>query len=423
MPFIPPNLALLWDRINSLDEDLSTYLGRYKIKPTSSDLQPKDTTLLTLIARTNLLERDCESERTAQKEVISKLVGELRTILLEGDEVKCQNATQILLGALLHRYFRLINEYKTFNDAAKLPVLRWSFYSWDVKDCKLFQGIRAALEFSPMASTDKTPAVLAEDFKKMDVTTIVTSLECFKKYMYKDEHYKEFPHLTQANFKPQLDEIITVHKARGAIILTQFNAISFIQSFVKKLNDDHEKLKVELVKWHKILSREHVNISELSIDTIEAHMAAHIPDPFKEKAIDLLHTPFVKDELSRLVDPSSLSMQLINCNSKSAPYLLTGVCSLILESDHVERDLKYRIYKVLGIVDKPEQLASSDKKDAIGLLIEYNRTLSEKDKEELNMEFFGDFAHYETQLSRLESRLIDRAREVDEDVVVVSASM
>lgn len=423
MPFIPPNLALLWERINSLDEDLSTYLGRYKIKPTSSDQQPKETTLLTLIARANLLEKACESERTAQKEVISKLVGELRTTLLEGDEAKCCRATKILLGALLHRYFRLINEYKTFNDGAKIPFIRWSVYSWDVKDCKLFHGIRAAFAFNPMTASDKTPAIIAGDLESMDVTTIITSLEEFKKYMYKDAHYKEFPHLNQLNFKPQLEEIILAHKSRGAPTLTQFNAISFMQSFVNKLNDDHGKLNYELEKWHKTLGREHANLRGVSVETIEAHMAAHIPDPFKEKAIDLLHTPFVKDELPRLVDPMSLSSQLIQCNSKSGPYLLIGVCSLILESESIKPELKQKIYKALGIMDKPERLACSDKKDAIGLLIEYNKTLSEKDKEELNMAFFGDFAHYETQLSRLESRLIARAREVEEDAVVVSASM
>ncbi|RUR12375.1 hypothetical protein [Legionella sp. km772] len=422
MTFTPPNLATLWERINRLDEDLNTHLGRYKIPLSSSDEQPTPTTLLTLIARTNLLETSCDSDRTTQKEVIAKLVNELRVILLEGNVIKCQQATQILLGALLHRYFRLINEYKTYNEAAKVPLFGWSVYSWDVKDSKLFQGIRKVLQLPDLLKTEKTSAVLAEDLKKLDVTTIVTALECFQQYTYKNDHYKEFPHLNQPNFKPQLEEIIAVHKSRGATILKQYKAISFLQSFVKKLSDEHEKLKLELDKWLKILKKDHANLSAVSIETIEGHISAHIPDPFKEKTIDLLYTPFVKDELPSL-DPEQLIAQLRSCNSKSASYLLTGVCSLILEAEATGKDLKQRIYKALGIADEVEKLSCLDKKYALTLLIDYNKTLGEKDKLDLDVEFFGDFAQYETQLSQLESRLIERQKELEEEASVVSATM
>lgn len=422
MTFIPPNLATLWERINLLDEDFSTHIGgRYKIPATASDEQPKATTLLTLIARSNIIETSCETDRTAQKEVFSKLVNELRVILLEGNEAKCQQATLILLGAILHRFFRLINEYKTYNDAAKVPLFGWSIVSWDVRDSALFMGIRKVLQLHDTTKSEKLATCLKADFEKLDVATIVTALECFKKFTYKDDHYKTFPHLDQPNFKPQLEEIIAVHKTRGATTLTQFKAIGFLQSLVKKLGEEHEKLQGELTKWLKILKKDHADLSAVSIETIELHVNTHLPEAFKEKIIDLLNTPFVKDDLASF-SPDQLIVKIRDCNSKSASYLLTAACSLILESDGTGKDLKHIINKTLGIEKNPGKLSSQDKIEVVDLLIEYNKTLNEKEILELDTEFFGDFEQYKTQLSQLHARLIERQKEHEEDVVIVSAA-
>ncbi len=417
MTFTPPNLATLWGRVNVLDEDFTTHIGRYKIPATASDEQPKPTTLYTLIARANALEISCESERTTQKEVFSKLIVELRAVLHDGNEALCKQGTHVLLGALLHRYFRLLNEYDAYNSAAKVPFLRWSIYKWDVTDSKLFKGIREVLQLPKETSSNFRKA----DLDKVDVATIVTALECFQNHMYSGDHYKEFPHLDQPNFKPQLQEIIDAQKARGSTVLKQFKAMSFLQSLVKRLGEEHQQLEVELGKWIKLLKRDHADLSKVKIETIEEHINAHVAEPIlQEKIVDLLYTPFVNAELATLT-PEQLIAKMKDCNSNSASYIITGACTLLLESADTGDDLQLMLYKVLGIGDAQEKLTNKDKQHGLAFLSDFNKVMKKNPLNGIDTQFFGDFNHYETQLSQLDARLIDRQKELAADIVVVAS--
>lgn len=171
MPFTPPVFDLFRVNTVNLDVMLSRQFGRYIIvaeeKPSeassSQAIAVPQSSLEVLLARTHHKVVVGTTDRTTQQAVFKQLSNELREILKENNESKNKKATMFLLGALLHRYFRLIKEYDNYN---------YLFTIYDVRNCDLFKAIRAALHL-PAEMPD---GFKANDLAVLDVVTIVDSL-------------------------------------------------------------------------------------------------------------------------------------------------------------------------------------------------------------------------------------------------------
>ncbi len=399
MTFTPPRFSILRANTRNLDSTLSTSLGRYKIVD-ADDVVKKRNSLEVLISRTQQV-IDCKSARATQLDVFNRLVNELREVLKLKNEDKNNKGTLFLLGALLHRYFRLMQEYDNWSTR---------FYTWDPRSCKLFLAIRAAL---------KLPEQMPNDYRQMDltildVTTIATALEIFRDNMQlKDEQqiprFKKYHHFAveDPNFEIHLNELIDKYKNIAAPVLKQFKAIDFIQSLVEKVDAEHQQIKQALIEWNKIFVREHSDFNLVNIETIEAHMTTHIKSvPLREKILDLLYTPFIKSKMEGLDHQSFLS-EMNKCSSDIARHAVLGGYSLLLQYPGMEK-LKFYIYQALGTEKKPEELTDEYMLQEIGFLkqlIKLNPGLV------LKYEFFGGKAQMDTQILQNEEALTLKIQE------------
>lgn len=415
MAFTPPGFSTLRVNTLNLDTKFSTLLGRYKIIETpavdASPTSKKPNNLEVLIARTQQV-IVCKTDRLTAREVFNQLVNELREVLKAENEEQNNRGAMFLLGALLHRYFRLIKEYDGFNS--------YTFFTTsDVRNCKLFIAIRAALQL---------PKEMPDDYRKkdlgiLDVTTVVTALEAFRDNMQlKDDHnidrFKKYAHFARdVNFELYLQNIIDEHKRIGLPVLKQFQAIHFIQSLVAKIDVEAQQINEALVTWNKLLVREHPDFSLLSIEAVEAHITAKITsEPLREKIIDFLYTPYIRSNFATMNHTTFLAA-IKKCHTDIASYTVCGGYSLILLSGGIER-LKFSIYQALGIEARPEEL--TDKYSLFG--IKFLKQFVDNNPDiVLDYEFFGGKERMNTQISQKEEALTARTQEpsIDSGIVVV----
>lgn len=407
MAFTPPAFALLRVNTLNLDTALSTLLGRYKIvdnqagsaTSSNSNSTPVQNSLEILLARTNQVVV-CETDRISSRDVFKQLSNELRDVLKEKDEVKNQKATLFLLGALLHRYFRIIKSYEGYSSWFTTPF-----------NSDLFIAIRGALRL-PADATYKN--YWNKDLMILDVTTIVTALEVFRDNMYlKDQEqvprYMKYPHLKDdVNFEIHLKEIIDEHSERGKITLNQFKAVRFIQSLGKKLEIEQQQVDDALIKWSKELVRDHSDFSQLNLESIESHVRSHIKDcPLQEKILDLLYTPAIKLNLQNM-DHTNFLSEMKRCNANICSYILFGGYSLLLQSGAVKEKLELRIHQALGIEKDPSVVTSKDKLDGINFLQLF---LTNNPEVVLDYEFFEGREKMLTLISQNELALLKKIKE------------
>ena len=408
MAFIPPVFSVLRVNTLNLDTTFSTKLGRYKIVgPIASSDSSKDSSkkppssLQVLIDRTQLV-IDSKTDRTTARDVFNQLVNELREVLRAGNEDQNNRGAMFLLGALLHRYFRLIKE----QDNAKSFTLSL-FKIYNVKTCRLFQAIRLALRLSK----ETLEEYRTRDLAILDVTTIVTALEEFQNNMVdikdadKVPRYKKYPHLAQdRNFEHYLKEIIEEHRKRGLPILDQFKAIHFVQSLAKKVEVQCVQVEEELAKWCKILEKEHADFSVLSLKTIEAHIDKNIQvESARERILDLLYTDHIKTNLASM-DHADFLAKMKKCQTDRATYTICGGYTLLLQSQGID-DLKFCIYQALGIEEKPKEYTDKDKLIGIKFMQEYLKCNPDV---VLDCEFFGGKDEMNTLIAEKYEELVTR---------------
>jgi hypothetical protein len=404
MPFIPPVFSILRVNTLNLDTRFSTKLGRYNIEvpkaaKDSSDKPP--TRLEVLIASTQQV-IDCKTDRKTARDVFSKLVIELGEVVKTGTEAEKNTGVLFLLGALLHRYFRLINEYSA---AYTNMFVKTS----DVRNCDLFQAIRAALKLpKEMPSGFKL-----KDLEVLDVTTVVTALEVFRDNMLQEvdkvPRYKKYPHLAKdVNFERYLQAIIIEQKGRGAAILKEFKAVTFIQSLAAKIEAQRVLLEEELDKWSKILKKDHPDFSSLSFKSIENHIIKKITvESAREKILDLLYTGHIITTLESF-DHASFLIAMKKCQTDKAIYIVFGGYALLLQSKKDLEKLEFCIYQALNIESKPKELTNEDMLVGIQLLKEFIETNPEI---VLNYDFFGGKDKMNTEISQREEALILKVKE------------
>ena len=406
MTFIPPPFSILNVSTINLDTSLGVHLKRYRIEDNAESVV-KRSSLEILIARTQVV-LDCGTGRTAPLKVFIDLVNELRDVLKEKDEEKYKLGTRFLLGALLHRYFRIIQEHANWTTR---------FYRWDPRGSVLFLSIRAAL-LLPDATSKEIDEFMKEDLEILDPTTIVTALETFRNNMQlKDTQqiprFKKYPHLAEdPNFEKYLDDIIDKYKIIGATVIKQFKAIDFIQPLAKKVELEHQQIKQALTEWNKIFVQEHPNFNSLKIEDIESHIATHVtPAALREKVLDLFYTSYIQEKIKGLNHERFL-FEMNKSNSDTATHTVVGGYALLLQSSEVGENLKYFINQALGIAEKPKELTDKDKLNGIKFFESFTKG---NPQVVLNYEFFGGKGEMETKISLTMKDLIDKILKESEE--------
>ncbi len=415
MTFTPPTFIKLRTDTLNLDIDFSTLIGRYAIAPSASPLVAssssstpvvKSNSLETLIARTHDV-ITCSSDRATAKEVFLLLNQECRDILAEKNEPKIKKGTLILLGALLHRYFRLLKKYDKSNS--------YTSYFWtpyDERNCGLFKAIRKALNLP-----DEMPKDYRQrDLAILDVTTIVSTLKAFRDHMKLGDRYLNYPHFaTDKNFEPYLNEIIQEHSSRGSDVIKQFKAISFIQSLARQVESSVVQNEEALTSWCSKLAKKHDDYSTLTVELIEQHLRENMePGITRENILDLLDTPEIKNKILSLDHPQLLCA-LKKCNADLASHIMTGGYALLLQTKQINDKLAFYMEKALGL-HQPHSadevapvFADTDMLSGIAFLKQF---LTNNPGTVLDCEFFGDRSQANTFIAQVEQRLSTKPKEM-----------
>ena len=289
MTFTPP--SELNRKTSEIRDKYTKFLGRYSTSPGSKHAN----SLIALIAQVDAYVSQCGTERIGERDSLVKIRNEANTdIGSNPDEVK--RATYFLLGALIHRYFRLKQSYSTWNVAP----LSWLYTSKPEKS-DLYLGIKSALNL------ENNP---------LDVVTIVHSLEIFRDNMLssvelkgapgvKSQKYKDYPHLKDdVNFEAHLNLMIREHyESDVAGLIKQFQMVTFLENFAAQIEADRVSLEQELGQWCKSGNKPCALTSKLLKENLEVYFSDR---PEKEQN----DKKGIKEELLKLVDTAYLADEL-----------------------------------------------------------------------------------------------------------------
>lgn len=295
----------------ALSEKLDDFHNRYDV--TANFNNPNNLSTLELWIKRMDIVLSCKTQWIAEQDVFKILKNELVT-LSKGDGEK--KGTMILIGALLHRYFRMGYKYNLWSSKYKLK----SHDTYNLKDaynfaafglfgssktCTLFQAIREVLQLN---SNTKPEHYEREDFKILDVMTIVSCLTMFKEYMLtKDDvgktRYSKYEHFnTDPDFISILNEIIELHigfdKKNKPPIIPQFKAIQFTQSLANSLKTEYLELEKALKDWEKALKKDYPDFSKLVFETIKKHLADKVKsEPIRKTILKFLISERFQEQL------------------------------------------------------------------------------------------------------------------------------
>lgn len=365
-----PSFLQLHANTMNLSERFGEIFGRYKIRElktssASSSSQAPKSNFDILLQNVTCVTGCTDTAWVEEQAVIVDLVGELRKAKFN-EEQKSQ-ATLFLLGALIHRYLRLIAKYDKI----------YGFFSSPINS-KLFQAIRTSLGFNIKATAELYGL---EDLKILDVLTIIQSLEAFKANMLldlpttKQPRYKSYKHLAEdKNFLLHLDQMIEEYKRRDAgttnSLEYQYKVVHFIQSLSKVLAAEVEQVDKALDVWLDGVKKKHKDWSKVTFDILEADITASIQDEsLRLKIFDRFDSQHIRAlNLSTLTHDSFLAqMKLINASMAS--FILFGGYSLILaKGKSLHMHTKYCVLEVLKMETAP---GNDEMLTAIKLLDEY----------------------------------------------------
>lgn len=392
MGYTPPKYNVL--RVNTLNMEalLSNSLKRYQISPS---VIIKQTSLEILIARANDVIHS-QTDRVSARDVIENLVNELRPCTKQNDD-KNKQATLFLLGALVHRYLRLIKEYDHYHIA--------SFWVSDPRGSQLFNSIRKALRLE-----DHSSQYRITDLKILDATTIVSCLEVFRSNMLavneqQIPRYKRYKHLAQdVNFESHLNELIEEHTKIAAPVLKLFKAIQFLQSVVKQLDEELAQVELDLNGLVGALKKQGIEWASIDCELIENLIGQlSFSESSSSQLIHLLYTPFIQVNLNTMNDEAFVQ-QMKSCHADIATYRLFGAYVLLIKHIEPNKDLNFCFQKVLGI-ENIGLLTVSEMLTGIKFFSEY---ISCCDESSLNGSFFGHQVTLESLVLHVEKELFSQ---------------
>ncbi|WP_454782525.1 hypothetical protein [Legionella sp. WA2022007384] len=419
MTFIPPAFAKLRVNTLNLETKYSTILGRYTV--VDGQVSEGSSSLDVLIARTNEVLK-CKSDRTPQIDVFNQLSNELRQISKENKK-DTEQGTMFLLGALIHRYFRLIKEYDNYNYYASWTI--WG--KCNVTDCKLFQAIRRALKFKELDSDLAKKTFKVDDLKILDVVTIVKALEVFRNNMLLEDkeklpRYMKYPHFAEdKNFKPYLQDIIEEHARRGAAILNRFTAIEFVKTLAEQIENERQQLEKDIEKWCKGVAKDYKDFNafkSLDDETINASLIKHVESETSRNIIfSLFYTPLIQDNLESTEHGSFLT-KMKGCYDSTCSYMLFGGYVLLLQqSMMLDTDLLFTLQQALGLEKSLDELSKDDMLNGVKFLKQFLET---EPGAALDCTFFNGKDKMLTAIARAEKELTLQVEPKKDEVVILT---
>lgn len=164
----------------------------------------------------------------------------------ESDRAIIDKTHKIMLGALIHRYLRIIDEYKPIKKTAGLfggvgDYLTKKVYNPTPTNSDIFKSLASILNITAQ--------------NQLDPMTIQSACESFASFMqYKDRYTNYVHYQNDVNFISHLEAMI--HKAAKAAEpeLAQINKIKFLISLTKNIQEKTQDIEILLASLEKKLT-------------------------------------------------------------------------------------------------------------------------------------------------------------------------
>lgn len=337
MPYQLPSYTVLRARTLNLEAELNQYLGRYSI----SNANKTNNTLYTLISRANDIS-NAKTERESERQVILDLVNELRPFIDDDEGVKNINATYVLLGALIHRYKRLI----------KWADTRSYFYQINPLDSGLFQAIRYILKLSEQISMTKDEIKLhsktfrSDDAKILDEMTVYYALKAFQTYMYQEDewhrkNYMNYVHLKQdPNFETNLQEIIDESGKKAQSMIIEYKPLKFLKSCVTILDNEMVLCRQSTCQLIETLKNHNVELKKIDGEQLIQFVEQHIKNETEQKSLcQLISTDKIYKDIQSL-NYKTLQQSILKCKEDLSSYALMACYLLVNQTRKLHPCLK-----------------------------------------------------------------------------------
>ncbi len=390
----------LIDNMLRLREIYATHLGRYAID------------LAKLIEQVNEHVSQCATERLTQRQVFPQLVTELRRYNEEGSPEEKTNATLFLLGALIHRYLRIKDEYKAYNESYFNPLSYFKKTLRDVNACGLFTAITQALQLNKKTLDELTVVTALDVFRKnmlIDVEVTERNSQDKMERQVKKTRYLTYPHFRDdPNFRTHLDALIEVHGGLAANALRHFKAISFMESLAVELDKETQPIEIEMEEWCKALAKKHKHFASLNQELAEAHLSDyfHSKPEIKIIILDLISFCYTRKKFEGVTDYATFKEKLSFNNTNANRTRICGAYLLLLKSGGLDKDLTTLIRQSLGL--ELEELTDIEQ---LGCIDNFKSYIEESNPK-LNYEFFNDGKLSAlTELSQISVSLNTKTRE------------
>ncbi len=375
MPYIPLHYTKLSVNTKSLKEEFDKKLKRYTLIE-SQDISQN--ALQVLIARTHDV-IECKTGRVGPQDAIAQLVRELKNFIDDNGE-KNQHAAFFLLGALLHRYYRIKGE-------------------WLTSSGELLKSISNALRLEKTKEYEQ---------KKLDPVTVYSALKVFQNNMLKlnEEHiprYKNYEHFADkgTHFVSNLKIIVETHYERARPYLLQYNAIFFLQSVVTHLNNNLVRIESGLKELKLLLQNDYSDSMELNITDIKSFID-NLPSSCPKEILNaLLGSKYVFDKVQNKTIPDYLYW-MKQCQLQLATWDLFGAYMLITSNLDSDSKLCGCLLTALSLELGWDDICYDTRLNGINCFKKY---LKENKETQLNYDFFGGEEEMKKMLEITEERI------------------
>ncbi|MFJ1267391.1 hypothetical protein ACD661_02335 [Legionella lytica] len=355
----------LRSNIQNLNREYSNYLARYTIELTEAEKKEAsdipENPLFILLARINKYVIHCETKRITDRDVFHQLSDEIRRSPKK-EPIDIKSDTLYLLGSLIHRLLRIETEYNDYNKSRLNPYAWFSSKAlWNPTDCRLYTAIKSVLGLSEVNRLDDYTIIKAlEVFKEnMDMEIDVEVVVDNEKKVVKQQRYQTYEHFNTVdpNFKANLEKMISERRATGKSMVRQFEAIDFLQSLMKKLDQENQAIEKELNEWCKDLAKTHKNFGTLNRELIEHHLNQYYQTK-TEKVADKEHIQYLLDGVMNNEsfiansDHSKFLNELVTSNTDPSRSICCGAYILLLKQGNLDKKLITQMTDTFGFSEK-----------------------------------------------------------------------
>lgn len=318
--YITPNLNLLFDNTH---KEMEAYVK------TAGDRVSQAKALLQLVLELKSDENYIEAEGKKDK--------------TDKDRIIIANTHQIMLGALIHRYLRITDEYRPVKKTTSMfggfgEFVTKAVYNPVPTNSDIYNAIGGILNITVK--------------NKLDPMTIKTSCECFKNYMLQSNryltymHYKDDPH-----FEIYLQGFIDKAAKGAESIIPQIRQIQFLMSLTKNIQGIHNQVSILLQVLEKRMTDK--DMLPLNISIIQNRLKdVLMPEDIKARFCLLLDRQDVFDNIHKwsVADFMTEMRQALDINSQ---YALFGGYYVIFSQITKQQPFLHRTMSRALKCDKP----------------------------------------------------------------------